>query len=153
MFWMSRCRPMRGWEAGPQKAVHGGADFPQARRVRDADHTPVPEQPQRCISLVGPRPHRSCAPPVLPARGPQVQQLHQIGFGGFLRGVSAGQIFFGFRTRSGRVRPDGPRQPAVLPPNHASARLGFRSAHDFGGTFPRFGSRFLWPGRAVWIGV
>jgi len=25
--------------------------------------------------------------------------------------------------------------------------------HDFGGTFPRFGSRFLWSGRAVWIGV
>ena len=25
--------------------------------------------------------------------------------------------------------------------------------HDFGETFPRFGSRFQWPGRAVWIGV
>ena len=46
--------------------------------------------------------------------------------------------FFGFRTRPGRVRPDGPRRPAVLPPNHASARPGFLSApslgleHDFG---------------------
>ena len=80
-------RPGAVREAALEKAVHSDAGSPQARRVRDADHAPVPEQPQRCISLIGPRPHRSGAPPVLPVRGPQVQQLHQIGFGGFLRGV------------------------------------------------------------------
>ena len=80
-------RPGAVREAGPEKAVHGDAGFPQARCVRDADHAAMPEQPQRRISLIGPGPHGPGAPPVLPARGPQVQQLHQIGFGGFLRGV------------------------------------------------------------------
>ena len=54
-------RPGAVREAGPEKAVHGDAGFPQARRVRDADHAPVPEQPQRCVPLIGPWPHRSGA--------------------------------------------------------------------------------------------
>ena len=87
-------RPGAVREAGPEKAVHGDAGFPQARCVRDADHAAMPEKVQRRISLIGPGPHGPGAPPVLPARGPQVQQLHQIGFGGFLRGVSAGQFHF-----------------------------------------------------------
>ena len=40
--------------------------------------------------------------------------------------------FFGFRSRPGRVRSDGSRRPAVLPPNHASARLRFPSAPRLG---------------------
>ena len=45
---------------------------------------PCPNSP-----FVRPRPHRPGAPPVLPVRRPQVQQPHEIGFGGLLRGVPA----------------------------------------------------------------
>ena len=60
-----------------------------SRRPVAPDHAAVPQQPQRCVPFVRPRPHRPGAPPVLPVRRPQVQQPHEIGFGGLLRGVPA----------------------------------------------------------------
>ena len=80
-------RPGAVREAGPQKAVHGAAGSPQARGVRDADDAPVPEEAERSVLFIGSGPHSSDAPPTLPARGPQVQQLDQICFGGLGRGV------------------------------------------------------------------
>ena len=55
-------RPGAVREAGPEKAVHGDAGFPQARCVRDADHAAMPEKAQRRISLIGPGPHGPGAP-------------------------------------------------------------------------------------------
>ena len=83
-----RPRPLQ--KAALEKAVHGCTGLSQARGIGDTDHAPVPEQAQRGVSFVSPRPHGPGAPPVLPAGGPQVQQLHEIGFGGLLRDVSTG---------------------------------------------------------------
>ena len=60
-------------KAAAEKAVDGCAGLPQARGVRDPDHSAVPEQPERCVPLVGARPHRASAPAALPFRRPQVQ--------------------------------------------------------------------------------
>ena len=84
---------------GKQKAVDGGAGLPQARGIGDPDHPAVPEQPQRCVPLVGTRPHRPDAPPVLPVRGPQVQQSHEIGFRRLLHGVPARRFHAFFSTQ------------------------------------------------------
>ena len=81
-------------KAALEEVVHGRAGLPQARSIGDAEHAAVPEKPQRCILLVRPWLHRPGAPTVLPVRRPQVQQPHQIGFGGLLRGVPARRFHF-----------------------------------------------------------
>ena len=82
-------RPGAARKAAAEKAVDGCAGLPQAGGIGDPDHAAVPQQPQRCVPFVRPRPHRPGAPPVLPVRRPQVQQPHEIGFGGLLRDVPA----------------------------------------------------------------
>ena len=82
-------RPGAVREAAAEKAVDGGAGLPQACGIGHPDHAAVPEQAQRCVSFVRCWAHSPGAPPVLPARRPQVQQSHQTGFGGLLSGVPA----------------------------------------------------------------
>ena len=82
--------PLR--EATLQEVVYGSEGLSQARG--SGDHTPVPEQPQQGISLVGPRPHSPGATRVFLVRRPQVQQLHEIGFGGLVRDDPASRFHF-----------------------------------------------------------
>ena len=95
------CRPIRGL-----KSTAIQVRVPFGRRLRrkpltalQASRRPValetpttPPYSQRCVPFVRPQPHRPGAPPVLPVRRTQVQQPHEIGFGGLFRGVPTRQL-------------------------------------------------------------
>ena len=58
------------------------------------------------------------------------------------------------RARRPKQHQPAPRRPTQRRKGRPGPlRTKLWRGHDFGGTFSRFGSRFLWPGRAVWIGV
>ena len=106
-------------KAAAEKAVDGCAGLPQAGGIGHPDHTAVPEQAQRCVPFVRPWAHGPGAPPVLPVRRPQVQQSHEVGFAGLLRGVPARRFHAFFLSQPPVVSTSGSMSvPPVLKALH-----------------------------------
>ena len=80
-------RPGAARKAAAEKAVDGS--LPQAGCIGDPDHTARARRAPALRTARRPQaPPPGCAP-VLPVRRPQVQQSHEVGFAGLLRGVPA----------------------------------------------------------------